>query len=166
MQTKQLVAVSIMNLFIIRCVLHIFIKGSVYYYTLTGSYWSHQSKLLARDGTLGDVFGRSASIYDNNAFIGADGSDDKATDAGNYVCMYIKVLIIVSYIKGSVYYYTLTGSYWSYQSKIFAKDGVAYDYFGISVSMYNNEAYIGASDDEDKGTDAGMYNICNCYMIC
>jgi hypothetical protein len=57
-------------------------SGSVYYYTLTGSYWSRQSKILAKDGVAGDEFGRSVSIYINNALIGADWNDEKATDAG------------------------------------------------------------------------------------
>ncbi len=56
----------------------------MYYYILTGSYWSHQSKILAKDGVAGDRFGRSASIYDNKAFIGASEEDDKASDAGIY----------------------------------------------------------------------------------
>jgi hypothetical protein len=50
----------------------------------------------------------------------------------------------------------LTGSYWSHQSKILAKDGGATDRFGSSVSVYNNNAFIGAHYDDDKATDAGM----------
>jgi hypothetical protein len=57
-------------------------SGSVYYYTLTASYWTHQSKILANDGASVDNFGSSVSIYDNNAFIGAYRDDDKGTDSG------------------------------------------------------------------------------------
>jgi hypothetical protein len=53
--------------------------------------------------------------------------------------------------SGSVYYYILTGSYWSHQSKILAKDGASNNFFGISVSIYNNSAFIGAFGH------AGMY---------
>ncbi len=59
--------------------------GSVYYYTMTGSYWSTQAKILAKDGAASDWFGSSVSIYDNNAFIGANMDDDKAGDAGMYM---------------------------------------------------------------------------------
>ncbi len=55
---------------------------------MTGSYWSRQSKILAKDGAASDWFGSSVSIYDNNAFIGAYGDDDKITDAGMYICVY------------------------------------------------------------------------------
>jgi hypothetical protein len=48
------------------------------------SQYSRLSKLLAEDGADNDWFGRSVSIYDNNALIGAYGDDDKAGDAGMY----------------------------------------------------------------------------------
>jgi hypothetical protein len=68
--------------------------------------------------------------------------------------------IILLYIcSGFVYYYTLTGSYWSRQSKIFAKDGANSDHFGSSLSIYNSSAFIGAYGDADKGYDAGMYIV-------
>ncbi len=54
----------------------------MYYYTLIGSYWSHQSKILAKDGTSSNRFGSSVSIYDNNAFIGADRDNDKGSNSG------------------------------------------------------------------------------------
>jgi hypothetical protein len=57
--------------------------------------------------------------------------------------------------SGSVYYYTLIGSYWSRQSKLFAKDAYTSDGFGISVAIYNNNAFIGAYKKDDKSTDAG-----------
>jgi hypothetical protein len=57
-------------------------SGSVYYYTLIGSDWSLQSKLLNNDGYSKDAFGSSISIFDNNALIGAMKDSDKALLAG------------------------------------------------------------------------------------
>jgi hypothetical protein len=54
---------------------------------MTGSYWSKQSKILAKDGVASDLFGSSVSIYDNNALIGSHVDDDKANDAGMYICV-------------------------------------------------------------------------------
>jgi hypothetical protein len=66
--------------------------GSVYYYTLIGSYWSRQSKILASDGAYDDQFGWSLSIYNNSAFIGTPCDDEKSGDVGMYVgilsCIY------------------------------------------------------------------------------
>jgi hypothetical protein len=73
--------VLIINGFIVNLLL----LGSIYYYTLTGSYWSRQAKLLANDGVYSDMFGVSASIYNNNALIGAQNDDDKNLDAGTYI---------------------------------------------------------------------------------
>ncbi len=47
------------------------------------------------------------------------------------------------------------GNLWSRQSKILAKDGVADDQFGTSVSVYGTIAMMGAYSDDDKSTDAG-----------
>ncbi len=56
-----------------------------------------------------------------------------------------------------MYYYTLNSSHWSHQSKILAQDGASSDYFGSSVSMYDNNALIGADENDDKGAASGMY---------
>jgi surface protein len=44
---------------------------------------------------------------------------------------------------------------WTEQAKLYANDPASSDYFGISVSLYGNTALIGASGDEDKGSDSG-----------
>jgi hypothetical protein len=68
---------------------------------------------------------------------------------------------------GSVYYYTLLGSYWSRQSKIFATDGAAGDQFGYSVSINNNAASIGSYADDDKAANAGVcVNIFMNVLLC
>jgi hypothetical protein len=71
-------------------------SGSVYYYTLAGSYWSLQSKIFANDGADGDWFGNSVTIYNSNALIGAYGDDDKANNAGMLKCLFdIQCIILL-----------------------------------------------------------------------
>ncbi len=48
---------------------------------------------------------------------------------------------------------------WSRQSKILAADGAGGDWFGSSVSIYSTTAVIGANNDDDKATDAGILVI-------
>ncbi len=60
---------------------------------------------------------------------------------------------------GSVYCYGSDGNAWSRQSKILAKDGALNDNFGHGVSMYGTLAMIGAHQDDDKNTDAGIKTI-------
>ena len=64
-------------------------------------------------------------------------------------------MCLLDYFAGSVYFYTQMGSSWSRQGKILAADGAAFDYFGISVSLYTSSALIGAIWDDDKASDAG-----------
>jgi hypothetical protein len=47
-----------------------------------GNIWSHQSKILAKDGAASDYFGHSVTVFDTTGMIGAPGDDDKATDLG------------------------------------------------------------------------------------
>ena len=62
----------------------------------------------------------------------------------------LSYLICVSMCVGSAYlYYSSDGvSGWSQVVKIVASDGVAYDYFGVSVSMYGNMLAVGAYYDD------------------
>ena len=73
--------------------------------------------------------------------------------------MNILVYIIVIIITGSVYIYGSAGYIWSRQSKLLAADGAGGDWFGISISIYDTAAMIGASGDDDKATDAGMNEL-------
>ena len=73
-----------------------------------------------------------------------------------YIC-------VLDCVAGSVYFYTQMGSSWSRQAKILAADGTGGDQFGVSVSLYNSSALIGAYRDDDKATDAGEYiEVCRC----
>ncbi len=82
----------------------------------------------------------------------------------NIICLIVKYIDALTYnyivllciCSGAVYYYTLTGLYWSRQSKILATDGAAGDFFGSSVSIYNNTAFIGATGDDENGGYSGM----------
>jgi hypothetical protein len=62
-------------------------------YGAVGNIWSRQSKLLAKDGTTSDYFGVRVSIYDTAAMIGAFGDDDKASDAGILVSVFVSCFV-------------------------------------------------------------------------
>ena len=89
--------------------------------------WNETQKLLASDGAVSDYFGCSVSLSGNTALIGASNDD-------NY--------------KGSAYVFTRTGTTWTQQAKLLASDGVAYYYFGYSVSLDGDTALIGAPGNE------------------
>lgn len=119
-------------------------QGSVYIFSRVGEVWSQQNKITASDGLANDFFGYSVDISNtNNLVVGAYGDNIGAnTD------------------QGSAYVYQgsagLGGYIWALQAKLTASDGAALDYFGSSVSIYNNNIVIGAyGDDVGVNTDQG-----------
>ena len=98
-------------------------------------------KLTASDGAVDDYFGYSVSVYNNTAVIGAFFDDDKGSNSGSaYV-----------FEKNS------TSGNWTQTEpvKLTASDGAVDDYFGYSVSVYNNTAVIGAHGNDDKDSNSG-----------
>jgi hypothetical protein len=107
-------------------------KGSAYVFTRSDTTWMQQAKLVASDGAPMDYFGRSVSIDGDTALIGAAFDD-------NY--------------KGSAYVFIHSGATWAQQAKLVASDGAAEDYFGRSVSIDGDTAFIGAQGNNNaKGT--------------
>ena len=104
-------------------------SGSAYVFVRNGSgIWTQQAKLLPDEGADYDYFGRSVSVSDNTAVIGADG------DGGNN-----------GWLSGSAYVFVRNGSgVWTKQAKLLPDDGTDYDRFGVSVSVSGDTAVIGA----------------------
>ncbi|MCP5467665.1 MAG: DUF4215 domain-containing protein [Deltaproteobacteria bacterium] len=113
-------------------------RGSAYVCEkdLNSQKWIQTQKLVASDGNQFDYFGRSVSIYNDYIIIGAS-NDDKGEDSG------------------AAYVFKRNGDEWNETQKLVASDGDQYDYFGHSVSIYNDYIIIGASNDDDKGEDSG-----------
>ena len=98
-------------------------QGAAYVYVRSGTAWTLQQELTASDGAANDQFGSSASLSGDTAVIGTD---------GRYT------------YQGAAYVFVRSGTAWSQQQELTASDGVAYDYFGNSVSVSGNTALIGA----------------------
>jgi hypothetical protein len=116
-------------------------SGSAYIFKRDGTTWVQQQKLLASDGAVGDLFGRSVSISGDLAIVGADGDDDKGSHSG------------------SAYIFRRDGTSWVQQQKLTASDGAAGNWFGWSVSISGDYAIVGAIDDDDKGSASGSAYI-------
>ncbi len=117
-------------------------SGSAYVFekNSTSGNWTQTEtvKLTASDGAAGDLFGISVSVYNNTAVIGASGDNDN----GSY--------------SGSAYIFEKNSTgHWTQKQKLLASDGANNDWFGRSVSVYNNTAVIGAFYDDDNGSNSG-----------
>lgn len=107
-------------------------RGAVYVFTRNGAIWSFQQKLTAYDGSALDFFGAVVAMNGDTLVVGAHGDDTN---------------------KGSVYFFTRSGSVWSFQQKLTAYDGSAQDFFGFSVALSGDTLAVGASgDDTNKGS--------------
>ena len=98
-------------------------QGAAYGFVLSGGVWGQQQKMTAPDGAAGDSFGNSVSVSGASAVIGAY---HKNTD------------------QGAAYLFGFSAGAWARQQELTASDGVAYDYFGRSVSVSGDTAAIGA----------------------
>ncbi len=97
--------------------------GAVYVFTRTGATWTFQQKLTPTDGETSGYFGVSVSLFGDTALIGA------FTWGGG---------------MGGAYVFTRTGTTWTGQQRLFSPTPVSPEWFGISVSLFENTALIGA----------------------
>lgn len=114
--------------------------GRVYTFNWNGTDWVKDSYFLHSDEDQqgDDHFGFSVSMYDDKLAVGA-----KWNDGGG-----IK--------RGTVYTYQWNGTMWNRDPDILRPSELQnHDYFGTSVSMYDNVLAIGAYEDDTEGTGRG-----------
>ena len=107
-------------------------QGAAYVFAQSGSTWSQQAELLASDGAANDEFGSSVAVSGGTALVGAPGNGNVAA-------------------PGAAYVFVQSGSSWSQQAELAPNDGVANDYFGISVALAGGTALVGANQEAVNG---------------
>ncbi len=113
--------------------------GSAYIFELSGGVWTEVTKLTASDGSTGDLYGWSVGISGDQAIVGALTNDNPIDK------------------EGSAYIYDGTDN-WS-ETKLTVLDAAPGDYFGVSVSISENLAVVGAYWDDDNGSKSGSAYI-------
>ncbi|WP_309399388.1 FG-GAP repeat protein [Cerasicoccus maritimus] len=116
-------------------------SGSAYIFVRNGSDWTEQAKLTASDAAVNDYFGRSVSLSEDTAIVGAPYDNDNGSTSG------------------SVYVFVRNGSDWTEQAKLMPSDGASNDYFGYSVSLSGDTAIVGAYGDDDNGSSSGSVYV-------
>ena len=124
-------------------------SGSAYVYDLsngTGSLsdvLTSELKLTASDGAIGDLFGDEVAISGDKVVVGANCDDDNGSNSG------------------SAYVYDLSSGTGSLSDvltselKLTVSDGAADDRFGGAVAIFGDKVIVGASSDDDKGSNSG-----------
>jgi cysteine-rich repeat protein len=109
----------------------------------------------------------SEECDDSNTVMG-DGCSSSCQLEGTVISVETEEDTIKSWSLGTAAYASVTnydvferqsnGS-WTQASKLVASDGAAYENFGISVSVYEGRALVGAHGDDDKGGASGSAYI-------
>ncbi|MBL4658955.1 MAG: FG-GAP repeat protein [Alcanivoracaceae bacterium] len=116
--------------------------GVVFVYDYNGVSWQFTKKLTADDAASGFKFGVSVSLSGNRALIGSDkaGADINVT-------------------TGAAYIFEFNNNIWSQTARLLASDADDADNFGVSVSLFGNQALIGNSNNDDAGNGSGSAYI-------
>ncbi len=112
-------------------------SGAAYIFTRQGTEWVEQTKLVAPEAHAGDYFGISVAIDGDTALVGAHRVNKPTADAG------------------SVYVFERLGNSWIQTDQLTAPDATKFAYFGFSVGIDGDTAIIGATRDDEAGSDAG-----------
>ena len=160
--------------------------GSVYVYSRDGNNWSEIQELIPSDGSGGDRFGCSISVFNNSCLIGASAYESYSCSAyifilddlnwtehniftgghhfGCSVCINNDYSIVGAnpqFGSGSASLYKKVGIDWTEFSTFVRPDPESGDDFGCSVSIEGDYAIIGAKGDDDNGNNSGSVYIYN-----
>ena len=125
-------------------------RGAVYEFTrlsADASSFTQQDKIIAIDANANDLFGVSVSLYEDTALIGSTAASVDDVD-----------------LSGCVYIFTRASAHGTLteQTQLVPSDSARFDFFGTGVSLYGNEALIGASHDDDNGkSNSGSVYVFN-----
>ncbi len=104
-----------------------FDRGASYIYHYNGSSWVEHQKIIDPAGVSNNLFGYDNSISATHIIIGNVGSND---------------------FTGSVHTYTFDGNFWVPDQVVLANDGNFEDWFGFSISLFEDKMVIGAALDD------------------
>jgi len=99
---------------------------------------SNETKITASDGASSDEFGYSVAVGSGRICVGAYSNDDNGSQSG------------------SAYIYDLDGTQ---IAKMTASDAAGSDFFGVSVAIGSGRIVVGASGDDDNGSQSGSAYI-------
>ena len=116
-------------------------SGSAYVFQRVGDVWHQVVKLVPSDIAPVDFYGCSVSISGTIAIVGALNDDD------------------LGYNSGSAYLFEKASGVWTQVAKLHASDGAELDYFGQSVSVSGDVAFVGAPSDDDRGRNSGSVYV-------
>jgi len=117
-------------------------SGAAYVFERSGDAWVERGRLTASDGGAGDLFGYSVSVSGESVLVGAFKHDSTDIETG------------------AVYVFNRQSGAWVQRQMLTASDAEAGDWFGVSVSLRDDVAVVGASlDNGQAGTYSGSVYV-------
>ncbi|MBL9114250.1 MAG: FG-GAP repeat protein [Verrucomicrobiaceae bacterium] len=120
--------------------------GSAYVFTRSGVTWTQEAILTAANATNSDEFGHSVSIDGDTVIVGAVGEGSNATGVNNTGT----TTNLTS--AGAAYVFTRSGVTWTQQAYLKASNTGDGDFFGRSVTVFDNTVVVGATSEDSKAT--------------
>ena len=111
--------------------------GAAYIFVQVDDEWIQQARLIGNDLGIFDRFGSAVAVHEDTAIVGAHGKDEVGTDSG------------------AAYVFVRNGASWTQQAKLTHQGAVPGDLFGFAVSIYGDDAIIGAHQSDAAGPDSG-----------
>ena len=112
-------------------------SGSAYVFERRNGTWVEVAKLTAGDAAAHDQFGTSVAVSKEIVAVGSPGDDEAGAQSG------------------SVYVFERLNGAWRETAKIWASDGAAADFFGMSVAVSSGIISVGSPWDDDGGSKSG-----------
>lgn len=104
--------------------------------------WDPMAKLMASDGSSGDLLGAFVDIDQDTALVGSHQVDNEnGTDAG------------------AAYIFEYAGGVWTEAARLLPSDGAAYDNFGGHGAVVGDVAVVGARLNDANGNDSGAVYV-------
>lgn len=126
--------------------------GAVYIFTRSGDVWSEQATLHPTNADAGDQLGLAVALsFDGNTLAAAAPAEDSSATTINGNAADNAALE-----SGAVYIFVRTGSSWSQQAYIKARNAEAQDFFGAAVALSASGDVLAVGADQEDSPDTGI----------
>ncbi len=115
--------------------------GAAYVFEFDGTNWNETQRLFQVGGSALDEFGCAVAISGDTIAVGAKDADPLGNSSGEVVV------------------FERTGATFTAVTTLTAKQGVALDRFGSSVSLENDTLVVGTPGDDDLAVNAGSVHV-------
>ena len=107
--------------------------GSVYFYAWDGAQWQKKAEVFPADGDAAQLFGVSAILDEDYAYVGAMLGNGKTV------------------FSGTVHVLKYDGMAWKEKDILYASDGITEDAFGMAVAHWEEYLFVGAPQAPNNG---------------